>query len=261
MRTYPGVKLSVFKDPAEREQIKILDDMTRQISGGLSRSIQSGQSPAANPVPSLSNPTGPPPSTGTPIAALGDLLFGLDNGAWAKLPIGANGSLLNVIDGVPAWSSGASLGALTVTSLVVNGPTTFNGQATYNHDTIDKPFVIETVPGTDFFEDPVTFLEIKDVTTGNAVRFQIDPGGFTANHLYTIPDGLPIDNRFIDLDTYIVSSSDESATGRFRADNIQPGFNRNAFFPNSDGLMMLVEDVLTYDDDLVIHDGDVVTYA
>lgn len=45
MRTFPGIRLEVFKDFAEREQIKIIADMLRQVSGGLSASIEPGQSP------------------------------------------------------------------------------------------------------------------------------------------------------------------------------------------------------------------------
>jgi hypothetical protein len=102
MRTFPGLKLSDFP-PEVRPQVKIIDDMLRQVSGGLARSIQTGQSPAANPVPSLSNPTGPPPQSGTPQAAAGDLLVGLANGSWSKLPIGSNDAQLIVSGGFPFW--------------------------------------------------------------------------------------------------------------------------------------------------------------
>jgi hypothetical protein len=104
VRTFPNINLSVFP-PEQRPQIKIFADMMRQVSGGLARSILGGQSPAANPVPTLSNPTGPPPQGGTPVAAQGDLLYGLSGGAWAKLPIGSANQFLVVSSGLPAWSN------------------------------------------------------------------------------------------------------------------------------------------------------------
>jgi hypothetical protein len=107
MRTYPGVKLIVW--PAEqREQMKLIDDILRMLSAGTARSIFPGQTPAANPVPSGSNPTGPPPNSGTPAASEGDLLVGLANGAWSKLPVGGPGAILIVGGNTPSWLSTAN---------------------------------------------------------------------------------------------------------------------------------------------------------
>lgn len=47
MRTFPTIRLVAFKDSEEREQVKIMADMLRQVSGGLSHSIEPGQSPLA----------------------------------------------------------------------------------------------------------------------------------------------------------------------------------------------------------------------
>ncbi len=102
MRTFPNIKLGMFKDPAEREQIKTLSDMTRQVSGGLSRSILPGQGPAANPVPSSGGSTAP---SLVPIAQSGDLLYGLSDGTWNRLPIGAEDTFLYVNNAIPAWNS------------------------------------------------------------------------------------------------------------------------------------------------------------
>ena len=120
MRTYPGLKLSLF-DPEQREQLKIIDDMLRQVSGGLARSIQTGQSPAANPVPSLSNPTGSPPLSGSTSPNLGDLLYGF-SGAWARLSIGPTDYFLVVVNGVPAWVSSSTIKTRQQFEWHANGP-------------------------------------------------------------------------------------------------------------------------------------------
>jgi hypothetical protein len=83
--------------------MKFVDDMMRMVSGGLSRSILTGQSPAANPVRSLTNPTGPPPNQGTPAAQEGDLLVASDNGSWVKLPAGGPGAILKISGNNPLW--------------------------------------------------------------------------------------------------------------------------------------------------------------
>jgi hypothetical protein len=102
MKTFAGLKIAAF--PAEqREQMKIVDDMLRTLSAGVSRSISTGQSPTAITVPSHANPTGPSPASGTPSAEEGDLLVGLSNGSWAKLAIGAPGALLKVGVTMPEW--------------------------------------------------------------------------------------------------------------------------------------------------------------
>jgi hypothetical protein len=124
MRTFPGLKLSIFT-PEQRDQLKIVDDMLRQVSGGLARSIQTGQSPAANPIPSLSNPTGPPPQSGTPVATAGDLLYGLSGGSWAKLPIGTPGHVLTALATAPAWGAVSVDFARTWSTLQTFKDTTF----------------------------------------------------------------------------------------------------------------------------------------
>lgn len=48
MRTFPGVKISAFSDPDERIQIKVIHDYLRDVSGGLSHSLQLGTRPLAN---------------------------------------------------------------------------------------------------------------------------------------------------------------------------------------------------------------------
>ena len=48
MRTFPGIKLDAFKEPNERAQLKIISDMLRQVSAGLSRSIEVGTLPGPN---------------------------------------------------------------------------------------------------------------------------------------------------------------------------------------------------------------------
>jgi hypothetical protein len=45
MRTYPGVRPSQFRDPGERNQIKVIDDMLRQVTGALAGLEQTGQQP------------------------------------------------------------------------------------------------------------------------------------------------------------------------------------------------------------------------
>jgi hypothetical protein len=113
MRTLPNIRVGVFKDPDEREEIKKLVDHTRQTSGALSRSVFPGQSPAANPIPSGSNPGAPAAGQTVPTPQQGDLLYGLSSGSWAKLPIGAVDQFLVVSGSAPAWSSILS-GALSV---------------------------------------------------------------------------------------------------------------------------------------------------
>lgn len=106
MRTFQGVFLNAFTDPTERQQIKVIQDYLRAVSGGLSRAIGAGQSPAANPVPSpVTSPGNPLP--GAPIGSqtLGDTLYGQNNGSWARLPIGSAGQFLTVISGVPSWTT------------------------------------------------------------------------------------------------------------------------------------------------------------
>src|SRR3990172_939910 len=104
MRTFPSIDLAVFSDPAEREQIKILADMGRQVSGALSRSIFPGQSPAANPVPSPSNPSS---GGDLPTPVQGDLIYGTAAG-WAKLPIVASGTFVSRNGTTPSWASFAA---------------------------------------------------------------------------------------------------------------------------------------------------------
>jgi len=123
MRTFPRLRLDLFKDPIERTQIKQLDDFMRQVSGGLSRSILSGQSPSANIVPGWSNPTGPPPPTaGTPNATKGDMLYGLISGAWARLAIGDNNDVLMVSNGQPAWADPSTVKTKRTFQWRANGP-------------------------------------------------------------------------------------------------------------------------------------------
>jgi hypothetical protein len=105
VRVYPGINLSVFKDPAEREQAKIVDDALRDQTAALSRSVFPGTQPAANPVPSQP----PPGASPLPQPTAGDLLYGLITGSWAKLAIGASSTILTVSGGLPAWATVLSL--------------------------------------------------------------------------------------------------------------------------------------------------------
>lgn len=99
MRTFGSINLNAFTDSGERAQIKVLADMLRQVNGGLARSIFPGTQPAANPV----SPPGPTPGLPNPTA--GDLLYGLITGTWAKLAIGASGTILTSTGGSPAWAT------------------------------------------------------------------------------------------------------------------------------------------------------------
>lgn len=104
MRTYPGIRPGLFQDPDERQQIKILDDMLRQVSGALSKAVFPGQQPPANINPSSTSST----QTGTqqvPTPFQGDTLYGLQVGAWTKLAIGAVGKAYISNGGAPEWGT------------------------------------------------------------------------------------------------------------------------------------------------------------
>lgn len=116
MRTYPGIRVGLFKDPKERQQVKVIDDMLRQVSGALSKSVFPGQQPPANPIPVTPPPGGGTPAVPTPTQ--GDLLYGLLTGTWTKLAIGTNGYLLTVVGGAPAWQPAPSTGAPTTATYI-----------------------------------------------------------------------------------------------------------------------------------------------
>jgi hypothetical protein len=107
MKTMPGINLNAFADSGERAQVKVLYDMLRQVSGGLSRSIFPGTQPAANPVTPGTGGGGGGSSLPNPTA--GDLLYGLVIGSWAKLAIGPAGTILTSAGAAPTWSSALSL--------------------------------------------------------------------------------------------------------------------------------------------------------
>lgn len=134
MKTFPGLHIGVFKDPEEREQIKIIDDQMRQFSAALAKSIFPGQLPAANPTP---DPGAPGGGTTLPPPAKGDLLFSPTAGVWSRLTVGANTALLTSSNGLPVWSTApplllnylylpGRLGGQTLTLLDTN-PFTING--------------------------------------------------------------------------------------------------------------------------------------
>jgi len=108
MRTFPGIRLAAFRNPAERAEAQKIDIMLRQVTGGLARSLLPGQAPAANPVSSSPQPGG----SSVPTPVVGDLLFGANTAvgvACSRLGIGAAGSILNVSAGLPAWGTALSL--------------------------------------------------------------------------------------------------------------------------------------------------------
>ena len=96
MRTFPSINLASFKNAEERTQIKVMSDMLRQVSGGLSRSILPGTSPAAAIV------IEPPGGGGLPTPSAGALLYGLGT-TWGILPVGAASTVLTVSGGLPVW--------------------------------------------------------------------------------------------------------------------------------------------------------------
>lgn len=116
MRTFDGLKLGPIQDANVRENFRRLNDYLRSVSGALSKSVFPGQQPPANPVPGGTSSTPPPPGQTIPLPTQGDLLYGLLTGAWAKLPIGSEGSALIVSGATPAWSGTGLTHALLSTS-------------------------------------------------------------------------------------------------------------------------------------------------
>lgn len=102
MKTYPGLQIGAFKDPEEREQIKIIDSQMRQFNAALAKSIFPGQLPAANPTPSPPSPGG---GTDLPTPVRGDMLFSAGGNVWSRLSIGAANALLYSDGTVPIWST------------------------------------------------------------------------------------------------------------------------------------------------------------
>jgi hypothetical protein len=105
VRTFDSLKLGTITDPASRDAFKKINDYLRGVSGALSKSVFSGQQPPANPVPSGTSSTTPPAGQTVPAPVAGDLLFGLQSGAWAKLAIGASGTFLKSNGSNPGWSA------------------------------------------------------------------------------------------------------------------------------------------------------------
>lgn len=114
MRTYPGVRVGLFKDPKERQQVKVIDDMLRQVSGALSKAVFPGQQPPANPNPSSTSSI-PGGSAAVPVPFLGDTLYGLGAGAWGKLPIGAANTVYVSNGSKPVWTPASTIGVTGAT--------------------------------------------------------------------------------------------------------------------------------------------------
>lgn len=101
MRTSPQMKLDAIQHAPTRKILAAILSQMREFSGALSKSVETGQTPAAIPVP-----TSPlePPSDGTlPTPTTGTLLRGTSVGTWENLALGAAGSVLTVTGGNAAW--------------------------------------------------------------------------------------------------------------------------------------------------------------
>lgn len=101
MRTSPQMKLDAIQHAPTRKILAAILSQMREFSGALSKSVESGQTPAAIPVPT--NPLEPPTDGTLPTPTTGTLLRGTAANTWENLAIGAAGSVLTVSGGNANW--------------------------------------------------------------------------------------------------------------------------------------------------------------
>lgn len=112
MRVMPAIWLNAFKDPEERAQIKVMQDLLRQVTGALAHSLQPGQAPLAKAeIPVIEVQTSPlldgtvHTDTVAQSVSRGSLIYGNSTPKWDELVIGTANKFLRTDGTDPSWQA------------------------------------------------------------------------------------------------------------------------------------------------------------